>query len=121
MWHGHGFSGGSMEMCFPPATLASCALMSRTEAFACVALAIRLRMSHEDLVLFVKTPEDTVIAITVNKNTTVGYVKAVIEDGLDIPMTKQRLAYAGKGLHDSESLAENNILSESSLYVEWVE
>ena len=84
-------------------------------------MAKRLRMSHEDVVLFVKTPEDTVIAINMNKHTTVGYVKAVIEDGLDIPMKKQRLTYAGKELHDSESLAENNSLSESSLYVEWVE
>ena len=67
-----------------------------------------------------QTPEDTVIAITVNKDTTIGHVKAVIEDGLDIPMQMQRLTYAGKQLGDGETLAENNIQSAPRLYVERV-
>ena len=77
-------------------------------------MAKRLRMSHKDVVLFVKTPEDMAIAIIVSKHTTIGYIKAVTEEGLDIPMQMQRLTYAGKQLGDGETLAENKILCEST-------
>ncbi len=49
--------------------------------------------------------------------TTVAQLKEIIADQIDIPATAQRLIFAGKQLEDAKTLAEYNIVEESTIHL----
>ncbi len=49
--------------------------------------------------------------------TTVAQLKEIIADQIDIPATAQRLIFAGKQLEDAKTLAEYNIVNESTIFL----
>ncbi len=73
----------------------------------------------ETFKVYVKKPTNETYTTIENLTgeTTVAQLKEIIADQIDIPATAQRLIFAGKQLEDAKTLAEYNIVNESTIFL----
>lgn len=67
--------------------------------------------------VYIKTPRNNTISLHVDSTYSISKVKKILCDREGIPITEQRIIYAGKQLEDTKTLAYYAIQRESTLYL----
>ena len=71
--------------------------------------------SMDGIIIFVRMLSGKLLVVNVSEFETVSFVKIVIQSHTDIPVVQQQLIYAGKHLHDSVTLFDYGVKSQTSV------
>ncbi|KAM3207475.1 hypothetical protein ACQJBY_062617 [Aegilops geniculata] len=67
--------------------------------------------------IFVQVPSGRTLSVMVERSDTVGSVMEKVREKEGVPLDRHRVVYAGKQLEDGRTLAEYNVMKESTLCV----
>ncbi|KAM3195427.1 hypothetical protein ACQJBY_071509 [Aegilops geniculata] len=76
-----------------------------------------LAVRRELMEIFVKVPTGKTLSLMIERSDTVGSVMEKVRRKEGVPLDRQRVVYAGKQLEDGRTLAEYNVIKESTLCV----